>query len=385
VTRVERAIEQIRLGGMVVVVDDADRENEGDLILAAEWATADALAFIVRHGSGIVCVSMEGERLEWLELPLLTEHGTEAMNTAFTLTVDARDGTTTGVSAADRAQTIRTLIAPSTEPEDLRRPGHVFPLRSVPGGVLERAGHTEAAVDLARLAGLYPAGVLCEIVNDDGTMARLPELEQFAAEHDLPIVSVAELIAYRSARERLVQRGPRAHLPTAHGEFEAIAYTAHDGRTHLALVHGELEGVENVLVRVHSECVTGDVLGSIRCDCGDQLAEALDLVAAEDAGVVVYIRGHDHGDRGVRHRLATYALTDGAARDSIDANASLCVADDERDYGVGAQILADLGVTTMRLLTNNRVRRAGLGGYGLEIVERVPLRGASPTRMVVQE
>jgi 3,4-dihydroxy 2-butanone 4-phosphate synthase / GTP cyclohydrolase II len=373
-SRVEGAIEQVRVGGMVVVVDDADRENEGDLIIAAEWATAEALAFIVRHGSGIVCVSMEQDRLEQLELPLLTEHGTEVMNTAFTLTVDARAGTTTGVSAADRAQTIRALIAPATAADDLRRPGHVFPLRSKPGGVLERAGHTEAAVDLARLAGLYPAGVLCEVVNDDGTMARLPDLERFAAEHELPIVSVAELIAYRSTRERLVQRGPTAHLPTVHGDFEAIAFAAHDGRTHVALVHGDIAGAPNVLVRVHSECFTGDVLGSVRCDCGDQLAEALDLVAAEDAGVVVYIRGHDRGDMGVRHRLATYALTDRAARDSIDANASLCFGDDERDYGVGAQILADLGVTTMRLLTNSATHRAGLEGHGLEIVERIPIR-----------
>jgi 3,4-dihydroxy 2-butanone 4-phosphate synthase / GTP cyclohydrolase II len=372
-SRVERAIDAIRVGGMVVVVDDESRENEGDLIMAAEWATPAALAFIVRHGSGIVCVSMEGERLAELQLPLLTEHGTEVMNTAFTLTVDARDGTTTGVSAADRARTIHALIAPSTSPDDLRRPGHVFPLRSKPGGVLERAGHTEAAVDLARLAGLYPAGVLCEVVNDDGTMARLPQLERFAAEHGLPVVSVAELIAYRSSHERLVERGPTARLPTAHGDFDAIAYSAHDGRTHLALVHGELRGATDVLVRVHSECVTGDVLGSSRCDCGAQLAEALDRVAQEEAGVVVYIRGHDRGDMGVRHRLSTYALSDRAGADSLDANPSLCLPDDERDYGVGAQILADLGVSSMRLLSNNPVRRAGLEGHGLEIVERIPL------------
>jgi 3,4-dihydroxy 2-butanone 4-phosphate synthase/GTP cyclohydrolase II len=352
-TRVERAIDAIRVGGMVIVVDDESRENEGDLIMAAEWATPEALAFIVRHGSGIVCVSM-------LQLPLLTEHGTEAMNTAFTLTVDARDGTTTGVSAADRACTIQALIAPSTSPDDLRRPGHVFPLRSKPGGVLERAGHTEAAVDLARLAGLYPAGVLCEVVNDDGTMARLPQLERFG----LPIVSVAELIAYRGARERLVERGPRARLPTAHGDFDAIAFSAHDGRTHLALVHGELAGATDVLVRVHSECVTGDVLASRRCTCGAQLAEALERVAQEESGVVVYIRGHDRGAIGVLHRLATYAESD-----SLDG---LCLADDERDYGVGAQILADLGVSSMRLLSNNPVRRAGLEGHGLEIVERIP-------------
>jgi 3,4-dihydroxy 2-butanone 4-phosphate synthase / GTP cyclohydrolase II len=359
---VEDAIEAVGRGEIVVVVDDEDRENEGDLIMAAEWATPEAIAFIVRHCSGIVCVPMEGDRLAELELPLLTEHGTEAMNTAFTLTVDAREGTTTGVSAADRARTIRALIAPATTSDDLRRPGHVFPLRAKPGGVLERAGHTEAAVDLARLAGLYPAGVLCEIVNDDGTMARLPELERFAAEHELPMVSVAELIAYRRAQERLVVRGPSATLPTVHGEFRAIGYEAHDGRTHLALVHGELAGAQDVLVRVHSECFTGDALGSVRCDCGAQLDESLDRIGQADAGVLVYIRGHDTGALGVRHRLATHAE-------------AVCLGDDERDYGVGAQILADLGVTRMRLLTNNPVRRAGLEGHGLTIVERLPLGG----------
>jgi 3,4-dihydroxy 2-butanone 4-phosphate synthase/GTP cyclohydrolase II len=374
--RVTIAIEQIAAGGMVVVVDDADRENEGDLIMAAEWATPEALAFIVRHGSGIVCVSMEASRLEQLRLPLLTEHGTEVMDTAFTLTVDARHGTSTGVSAADRARTIRALIASETEPDDLRRPGHVFPLRSKAGGVLERAGHTEAALDLARLADLYPAGILCEVVNDDGTMARLPDLERFAAEHDLPIVSVAELIAYRSRRERLVERGPRVQLPTAHGDFDAVAYTAHDGRTHLALVRGDVEGRSDVLVRVHSECFTGDVFGSTRCACSAQLDSALALIAAQDAGVIVYIRGHE-GGAGVRHSLESLARAD-HARDAIDANAALCFADDERDYGVGAQILADLGISQMRLLTDRPTRRAGLEGYGLRISERVPLApGAS--------
>jgi 3,4-dihydroxy 2-butanone 4-phosphate synthase/GTP cyclohydrolase II len=375
--RVVRAIEAIAAGGMVIVVDDADRENEGDLIMAADWATPEALAFIVRHGSGIVCVSMQAERLEQLRLPLLTEHGTEVMDTAFTLTVDARDGTTTGVSAADRARTIRTLIAPDTELDDLRRPGHVFPLRSKAGGVLERAGHTEAALDLARLAGLYPAGVLCEVVNDDGTMARLPDLERLAARHDLPIVSVAELIAYRSRRERLVQRGPRARLPTEHGDLDAIAYRAHDGREHLALVRGDLASQSDVLVRVHSECFTGDIFGSVRCDCGAQLERALELIAEEQAGVVVYIRGHERGALGVRHSLESLARAD-HARDAIEANAALCFSDDERDYGVGAQILVDLGVTRMRLLTSNPARRAGLEGYGLQIIERIPLRAAAP-------
>jgi 3,4-dihydroxy 2-butanone 4-phosphate synthase / GTP cyclohydrolase II len=373
--RVTAAIERIAAGGMVVVVDDADRENEGDLIMAAEWATPEALAFIVRHGSGIVCVSMEASRLEQLRLPLLTEHGTEVMDTAFTLTVDARHGTTTGVSAADRARTIRALIAADTEPDDLLRPGHVFPLRSKAGGVLERAGHTEAALDLARLADLYPAGILCEVVNDDGTMARLPDLERFAAEHDLPIVSVAELIAYRSRRERLVERGPRVHLPTAHGDFDAIAYRAHDGRTHLALVRGDVAGQTDVLVRMHSECFTGDVFGSTRCSCSAQLDSALERIAAEDAGVVVYIRGHE-GGAGVRHSLDSLARAD-HPRDAVEANAALCFADDERDYGVGAQILADLGVSQMRLLTDRSTRRAGLDGYGLRISERIPLRAGS--------
>jgi 3,4-dihydroxy 2-butanone 4-phosphate synthase / GTP cyclohydrolase II len=374
--RVARAIEAIASGGMVIVVDDADRENEGDLIMAAEWASPEALAFIVRHGSGIVCVSMEGARLEQLQLPLLTEHGTEVMDTAFTLTVDARHGTTTGVSAADRARTIRALIAPDTALDDLRRPGHVFPLRSKPGGVLERAGHTEAALDLSRLAGLYPAGVLCEVVNDDGTMARLDDLEVLAAIHDLPIVSVAELIAYRSRREQLVQRGPRALLPTSAGDFDAIAYSAHDGRTHLALVRGDVANAPDVLVRVHSECFTGDIFGSTRCACREQLDRSLELIAEEGAGVVVYIRGHEQGALGVRHPLEAFARAD-RARDPLEANAALCLSEDERDYGIGAQILRDLGISQMRLLTSNPARRAGLDGYGLRIVERIPL-GSAP-------
>jgi 3,4-dihydroxy 2-butanone 4-phosphate synthase/GTP cyclohydrolase II len=374
--RVERAIEAIAAGGMVIVVDDADRENEGDLIMAAEWATPEALAFIVRHGSGIVCVSMEGERLEHLHLPLLTEHGTEVMDTAFTLTVDARHGTTTGVSAADRARTIRALIALETELDDLRRPGHVFPLRSKPGGVLERAGHTEAALDLARLAGLYPAGVLCEVVNDDGTMARLDELEALAAIHDLPLVSVAELIAYRSLREQLVRRGPRARLPTSSGDFDAIAFSAHDGRTHLALVRGDVANTPDVLVRVHSECFTGDIFGGTRCECRAQLERSLELIADEGAGVVVYIRGHEHGALGVRHSLESLARAD-RARDPIEANPALCFSEDERDYGIGAQILADLGISQMRLLSSNPARRAGLEGYGLRISERISLRERS--------
>jgi 3,4-dihydroxy 2-butanone 4-phosphate synthase/GTP cyclohydrolase II len=368
----EQAIEAIRRGEMVVVVDDEDRENEGDLICAAEAATPEALAFMVRHGSGIVCVAMERDRLERLELPLMSDDGSEAMGTAFTLTVDARHGTTTGVSAADRARTIAVLIDEDTEVDDLRRPGHVFPLRSKRGGVLERAGHTEAAVDLARLAGFAPAGVLCEVVNDDGTMARLPDLERFAAEHDLPLLSIADLIAYRSARETLVKRVASARIPTDHGEFESIAYEDHRGRTHMALVHGDISSRPEVLVRVHSECFTGDVLGSRRCDCGEQLERALELIAADGAGVVVYIRGHEGRGIGLRHKLEAYELQD-QGLDTVDANLALGLGVDARDYGIGAQILADLGITRMRLMTNNPAKRAGLEGYGLETVERVPL------------
>ena len=369
---VEEAIEAIRQGGMIVVVDDEDRENEGDLIVAADKATPETLAFMVRHGSGIVCVAMERERLEHLQLPLMSDDGSEAMGTAFTLTVDARNGTTTGVSAADRARTIAVLIDPTTKPDDLRRPGHVFPLRSKRGGVLERAGHTEAAVDLARLAGHHPAGVLCELVNEDGTMARLPDLQTFATTHNLPLLSIADLIAHRAAREKLVRRVASARIPTDHGEFQSIAYEDHRGRTHVALVRGDLASRPETLVRVHSECFTGDVLGSRRCDCGEQLDSALALIAAEGAGVVVYIRGHEGRGIGLRHKLEAYELQD-QGLDTVDANLALGLGVDARDYGVGAQILADLGVTRMRLITNNPAKRAGLEGHGLVTVERVPL------------
>jgi 3,4-dihydroxy 2-butanone 4-phosphate synthase/GTP cyclohydrolase II len=369
---VEAAIEAIRSGGMIVVVDDEDRENEGDLIVSAQRATPETLAFMVRHGSGIVCVAMQRERLEQLELPLMSDDGSEAMGTAFTLTVDARHGTTTGVSAADRARTIEVLIDPTTQPDDLRRPGHVFPLRSKRGGVLERAGHTEAAVDLAHLAGHHPAGVLCELVNDDGTMSRLPDLELFAAHHNLPLLTIADLIAHRSRSETLVQRVASARIPTDHGEFESIAFEDHRGRTHVALVHGDITAAPETLVRVHSECFTGDVLGSRRCDCGEQLDRALAQIAAEGAGVVVYIRGHEGRGIGLRHKLEAYELQD-QGLDTVDANLALGFEVDARDYGVGAQILASLGVTRMRLLTNNPAKRAGLEGHGLTTVERVPL------------
>jgi 3,4-dihydroxy 2-butanone 4-phosphate synthase/GTP cyclohydrolase II len=302
----------------------------------------------------------------------MSPENSEAMGTAFTISVDARDGTTTGISAADRATTIHTLIDPETRPHDLARPGHIFPLRYVPGGVLRRAGHTEASIDLARLAGLFPAGVLCEVVNEDGTMARLPQLEAFAEKHDLKIVTIADLIAYRRRWEKLVQRQTEARIPTAYGTFKAMAYESHDGRTHVALVKGEPEGKPNVLVRVHSECFTGDVLGSIRCDCGLQLNEAMRKIDQEGEGVIVYIRGHEGRGIGLRHKLEAYALQDGGL-DTVEANVELGFSPDSRDYGVGAQILVDLGISTMRLLTNNPTKRAGLEGYGLEIVERVPL------------
>jgi 3,4-dihydroxy 2-butanone 4-phosphate synthase / GTP cyclohydrolase II len=315
---------------------------------------------------------MEGERLEELNLPLMAPENTESMRTAFTVSVDARNGVTTGISAADRAATIRTLIDPMAKPSDLSRPGHMFPLRYTPGGVLRRAGHTEASVDLARLAGLYPAGVGCEIVNEDGTMARLPELEQFAEKHGLVIISIADLIAHRRRREKLVSRITEARIPTRYGDFRAIAYESHDGRTHVALVSGQPAGKKDVLVRVHSECFTGDILGSLRCDCGTQLHKAIEHIGAAGEGVVVYIRGHEGRGIGLRHKLEAYALQDGGL-DTVEANVELGFAPDSRDYGVGAQILVDLGISTMRLLTNNPTKRAGLEGYGLQIVERIPL------------
>ena len=376
--KISDAIADIRAGKMVIVVDDLERENEGDIVVAAEKITADHISFMVRYCSGIICVPMEAERLEELNLPLMAPDNTESMGTAFTISVDARDGTTTGISASDRATTIKTLIDPDTRPHDLARPGHIFPLRYVPGGVLRRAGHTEASVDLARMAGLYPAGVLCEVVNEDGSMARLPDLERFAATHGLRIVSIADLIAHRRRSEKLIQRQTEARIPTAFGTFRAIAYESHDGRTHVALVKGEPEGKPDVLVRVHSECFTGDVLGSIRCDCGLQLAEAMRRIDLEGEGVIVYIRGHEGRGIGLRHKLEAYALQDGGL-DTVEANVELGFSPDSRDYGVGAQILVDLGVSTMRLLTNNPTKRAGLEGYGLSIVERVPLESEPTT------
>jgi 3,4-dihydroxy 2-butanone 4-phosphate synthase / GTP cyclohydrolase II len=370
---VEEAIEEIQQGRMVIVVDDADRENEGDLILAAERVTPEAIAFMVRHTSGVICMPVVGERLDELQVPLMVTDSTDSQRTAFTVSIDAQRGTTTGISAADRAATIRAVIEPDTKPSDLVRPGHIFPLRYREGGVLKRAGHTEAAVDLARLAGLYPAGVLCEVVNEDGSMARLPDLVRFAREHGLRIISIADLIEYRRRRERLVSKVAEARIPTIYGEFRAHAYESLvDGRIHVALVMGELGDGGDVLVRVHSECLTGDVFHSLRCDCGTQLDDALGKIGTEGRGAVLYIRGHEGRAIGLAHKFQAYRLQD-SGKDTVEANVELGFPPDPRDYGVGAQILYDLGVRTMRLLTNNPSKRAGLEGFGLEIVERVPL------------
>jgi 3,4-dihydroxy 2-butanone 4-phosphate synthase / GTP cyclohydrolase II len=373
-TAIENAIDAIARGEAVIVVDDANRENEGDLIIAAEKTTPETMAFMVRHTSGVICMPLEGRRLDELQLPMMVSENTTAYRTAFTVSVDAKRGTTTGISAADRATTVRALIDPESRPDDLARPGHIFPLRYRDGGVLKRAGHTEAAVDLARLAGLAPAGVLAEIVNDDGTMARLPELERFAAEHGLMLISIADLIRYRRHREKLVRRISEARIPTKYGEFTAYVFESLlDGTEHMAFVRGEVAGKQDVLVRVHSECLTGDVFGSIRCDCGLQLDLALERVAMEEEGVIVYLRGHEGRGIGLGHKLRAYTLQD-QGRDTVEANVELGFPIDSREYGIGSQILVDLGITTMRVMTNNPAKYGGLEGYGLEIVERVPLR-----------
>ncbi len=374
---VEKAVAAIGRGEIVVVVDDEARENEGDLIMAAEFATPAKLAFFVTHTSGVICVPMTGERLDELELPLMVAHNTESQRTAFTVTVDYRHGTTTGISAADRAATIQALIDPATRPGDLARPGHILPLRYREGGVLKRAGHTEAAVDLARMADLYPAGVLCEIVNADKTdMARLPELEAFAEEHGLLLVSIADLVRHRRQSEKLVRRIAEARIPTQWGDFTCFAYESIlDGETHLALVRGAVQGEDDVLVRVHSECLTGDVFGSLRCDCGPQLDAAIRHIAEEGMGVLVYLRGHEGRGIGIANKLRAYMLQE-QGRDTVDANLDLGLHVDSREYGIGSQILVDLGITTMRYMTNNPAKYGGLAGFGLEIVERVPLETA---------
>jgi 3,4-dihydroxy 2-butanone 4-phosphate synthase / GTP cyclohydrolase II len=370
---IEDVIAAMARGEIVVIVDDEDRENEGDFIMAAEHATAEKLAFIVRYSTGVVCAPLTDERCDDLRLPLMVEQNTESQRTAFTDTVDLMDGITTGISASDRAATLRGLADPTLSYQAFARPGHIFPLRARPGGVLKRAGHTEAGVDLARLAGCQPAAVICEIQNDDGTMMRLPDLRKFCAEHGLLLSSIAQLIEYRRHNERLVERMGEATVPTEHGTFTCVAYKSTiDNIEHLAFVKGKITGTEPVLVRVHSECLTGDVFGSRRCDCGPQLDAAMKIVHDAGAGVIVYLRGHEGRGIGIGHKIRAYSLQD-EGFDTVDANTELGLPIDSREYGIGAQILADLGVHELRLMTNNPAKYGGLGGYGLKVVERVSL------------
>jgi len=371
---IERAITELAAGRPIVVVDDESRENEGDLIFAASKATPELVGFMIRHTSGVICMPMEGHELDRLKLPPMTAVNEDRKGTAYTVSVDARDGVSTGISAADRARTIRVLADSATEPYELTRPGHVFPLRAVDGGVLRRPGHTEATVDLVRLAGFTPAGAICELVNEDGSMMRLPQLVPFARAHELAVVSIADLIRYRWRTERLLRREVSVRLPTEFGEFTAIGYrSAIEGAEHVALVCGDLGDGADVLVRLHSECLTGDVFSSLRCDCGPQFAAAMRQVVAQGRGVVVYLRGHEGRGIGLMAKLRAYELQD-AGHDTVDANLSLGYPVDARDYGAGAQILTDIGVRSLRLLTNNPAKRLALLGYGLDVGGSVPLQ-----------